>query len=123
MADEPLELMLRWEKLCLELLERTARFPRSDRFTFGARLDEAALDVLVLLVDARYRTGSARAEALTEVNLRISRLRVLLRLAHRRRLVAQTGYEACSEQLDEAGRMLGGWLQRVRGSAGTMEVT
>ena len=53
MVDGPRKLTLRWETLCLGLLERSARFPRSDRFIFGARLDDAALDVAVLLVDAR----------------------------------------------------------------------
>jgi len=39
------------------------------------------------------------------------RLRTLVRLAHARRLLDHGGYEHVSRRLDEAGRMLGGWLK------------
>ena len=113
MTEAALEVGLRWEAVCDDLLARTARFPKTARYSIAARVDNLALDVLEGLTEARYVTGRRRREALGECNLRLTRLRVLLRLAHRRRYLADNGYAFVSERIDEAGRMLGGWLKRV----------
>lgn len=113
MSEHPeLEVLVRWEHLVGELLDRTQRFPKAARFTFAGRIDAAALDVLELLVDARYATGAARAAHLVEVDRRLARLRVLLRLAHARAYLSHGGYEHVSRALDEVGRMVGGWRRR-----------
>ena len=111
-ARPELELLVRWERIIGELLDRTQRFPKAARFTFAARIDDAALDILERLVDARYSTGGARAGHLAEVDRRLARLRVLLRLAHQRAFLPHRGYEHVSRALDEVGRMVGGWRRR-----------
>jgi hypothetical protein len=45
------------------------------------------------------------------VNLRLERLRALLRIAHAQRYIATGPYRHAAERIDEAGRMLGGWLR------------
>ncbi len=110
MTDRPeLQVLARWEPLLGDLLDATQRFPKAVRFTFAGRIDNAALDVLERLVDARYSTGAERAAHLAEVDRRLARLRVLLRLSHDRRYLSGGGYEHLSRRLDEVGRMVGGW--------------
>ncbi|MBM3260517.1 MAG: diversity-generating retroelement protein Avd [Candidatus Sericytochromatia bacterium] len=106
--DEPV-LVARWQQMVGDLLDRTARFPKVVRFTFAARIDNLALDVLEELVEARYASGAGKQAALRRADGRLARLRVLLRLAHDRRYLDHRGYEHVSRGLDEAGRMLGGW--------------
>lgn len=108
-------LVSHWERVIGELLDRTARFPKVVRFTFAARIENLALDVLEELVEARYASGREKQEALRRADARLARLRVMVRLAHARRYLDHRGYEQVSRQVDEAGRMLGGW--RSHGNA------
>ena len=110
---EPLELLRVWEGFTDELFGRTAGFPRAARYSLSARLDNLALDVLEGLVEAQYTKGPRRERTLQEINLRLSRLRILLRMAHRRSYLSHGAYEHTSRQVDEAGRMVGGWLKSI----------
>ncbi len=106
-----LPLFLHWENFLLWLLPKTGRFPRSVRFTLQQRIDHAALDVLEGVLAARYRRE--RTNHLHGVSLGIDRLQVLLRIAHALGHLDHRGYEYAARQLDEAGRMAGGWLKHA----------
>jgi hypothetical protein len=105
--------LVRWERVLGDLLDRTQRFPKAARFTFAARVDGLALDVLDSLVQARWTPPIEKAAHLRAADLGVARLRVLLRLCHARRLLDTRGWEHMSRELDEVGRMLGGWLGAV----------
>ena len=108
-AGPDLVLLDRWEGFVDWLLARTARFPKSIRWTLTQRLENHALDVTEMLVVARYQPR-ARGELLPSVNLIYERMRHLLRLARRRGVLAARSFEAAMRQLDECGRMTHGWL-------------
>ncbi len=109
---EELPLFVHWERVLSDLLDRTQRFPKAWRFTLTRRIEELGIDILELVVDACYRSGPATRAALVDADRRLTRLRVLLRLAHGRRLLDHGGYEHVSRGLAEAGRMLGGWRKQ-----------
>ena len=110
--DRELPLFLHWQKFVLWLLPRTGRFPRSVRFTLQQRIDNGALQVLEDLLAARYRRD--RSGPLQRVSLGIDTLQVLLRVAHELGHLDHRGYEHAARQLDEAGRMTGGWLKHAQ---------
>ncbi len=111
MSQPDLQLAVRWEAIANDLLDRTAKFPKSARFSIAARIDNLVIDVMEALVVARYSTGAQRRDTLQGLNLSLARLRVLIRLAYRRTYLAENAYEFVSTELDEAGRMLGGWIK------------
>jgi len=98
-----------WENVVGDILDRTARFPKFVRFTFSARIENLALDVLEELVTARFASGPSKQAALRSADSCLARLRVLIRLAHQRAYLDHRGYEFVARGLDETGRMLGGW--------------
>lgn len=102
-------LLTLWEQAIGELLDRTAAFPKAARFTFAARIDLRALDVLEALAAARYAPLTEKRRLLAEADRDLAVLRVLLRVSHQRRLLDLRSLEHLSRSLDEAGRMLGGW--------------
>ena len=110
MADEVPPLFVLWEEMLDDLLDRTLKFPKVVRFTFSGRIDNLALDIFERVVEARYAPAGVKREALRHADLSLAKLRVLLRLAHKRRYLDHRGYEHVAERLDEAGRMIGGWL-------------
>jgi hypothetical protein len=116
MVDAP-ALLTRWEQVVGDLLDRTAKFPKTVRFTFATRIEGLALDILEEIVEARYAEGSAKHAALRRADARLARLRVLVRLAHDRRYLDHRGYEYVSRNVDEESRMLGGWRKHGNGHA------
>ena len=117
MADPPTPdaptLLVHWERTLGDLLDRTGQFPKAARFSFAARIDGLALDVMDALVRARWAPRGETAAHLRAADGDLAVLRVLLRLSYERRLLARAGFEQVVRNLDEAGRMLGGWRKQV----------
>ncbi len=109
-AHPDLPLLVLWEDFLGWLFPVLEKMPKGVRFTFATRMQGIALDILDGLVEARFRRE--RLRVLTEVSLRLERLRTLLRVAHSLRLLSPAAYRHGSERMDEAGRMLGGWIKQ-----------
>jgi hypothetical protein len=101
-----LEAMYRF---ILWLVPTVEKFPRSQKFLLGDRIQATALDVLERLIEATYT--KARRPALLAANLGIEKLRFLFRLATELRYLDPRRYEHAARTLDEVGRLVGGWLK------------
>jgi len=99
-----LEAMYRFLLWVIPALDK---FPRSQRFLLGDRIESAALDVLERLIEATYTRE--RAKLLAEANLGLEKLRFLVRLATDLRHLDRERYEFAARTLDEIGRLVGGW--------------
>ena len=110
-ASMPDSLLLfeRWLDTTKWLLERTARFPKRLRHSLTDRLENTALEILEGVTTAAYTKD--RAGILVEANEALNRLRVLVRLSQELRALSEGQYEEAARRIDEAGRMLGGWMK------------
>ncbi len=81
----------KWYDVVLYLLQRIETFPRNHKFTVGDRLAEAALDVLEDLVAAAY--SHEKRALLERANLRLHRVRFLVRLAKDLKALTLGSYE------------------------------
>lgn len=113
---DQLSLLVHWEGACHLIFDLCAKMPKRARFSFVSRLEGAALDLNAQLTLARYKRGAERHDLLTEADAQLAILRVLSRLAHGRQLISHGDFERLSAALDEAGRMLGGWIRAQAGS-------
>jgi len=52
-------------------LDRTAAIPKSQRFTFGQRLDNAAIDTLLLAVRTRYASTAKKRARAGDIELKV----------------------------------------------------
>jgi len=94
-------------------LDRTADIPKSQRFTFGQRLDNLTLDALQSVVKAVFASEArCKQEFLSELMLILEQVQVLWRLVHDRHWISQQQLLHISGKLDEAGRMANGWRQQ-----------
>jgi hypothetical protein len=111
MAPEAPPLLVSWENILDDLLNRTEKFPKTARFTFAIRIENLALDVMDRLTVARYqRASSEKTAALREADLALARLGILVRLAFRRRYLDRDGFRFVCNNLDASGRALGAWM-------------
>ncbi|MCP4937066.1 MAG: diversity-generating retroelement protein Avd [bacterium] len=94
------------------LIPTLDKFPRSQKFLLGDRIENLALDILENLVDATYTRE--RKAYLARANLGIEKLRFLVRLSHELKYLDNRRYEHAARSLDETGRLIGGWMKADR---------
>jgi len=107
--NSDLPIFVKWLDFLEWLLPVTEGFPKRVRFTFSDRINQLSLDVVEDLVEARYERDNRHI--LQRANLRLEKLRVLLRLSNRLRYLDYKRYEFAMKAINEIGRMLGGWLR------------
>jgi len=101
--------------LALWLVQRASGFSREHRYTLGGRIEDGMLEVLELLVEASYtrdRTGLLR-----RANLRLDRVRFLVRMAKDLRLISLKQYEHAAAGLNGIGQEVGGWARSLKADA------
>ena len=98
-----------WFKTLDWLMDRTESMPKHARFTLSNRMITHALDILDLITRAIYT--QERRGMLREINQKLELLRVLTRICHKRKYLSTQQYQYAAEQIDAAGRMVGGWMK------------
>jgi four helix bundle protein len=93
------------------LLRALTAFPKDQRFRLAARI-EAALFAFQEAILRAVRSRSRR-RYLLEADLELEKLRLCLRLAQDLECLDFKHYEEASRQVNEIGRLLGGWLKTV----------
>ncbi len=97
----------KWYRILDWILDKCEKYPKSVRFTFSSRIANLSLDVLERLIEAIYT--KKRAYILAAINLYIEKLRVFFRLSFERKYLSSAQYEYISAEINEFGRMIGGW--------------
>ena len=95
------------------LMQQVPKFPRSHRFVLGDRIQTQALDILELLIEAAYSRD--KTAQLRRAGIQIEKLRYLMRLSKDMEFLPIKSYEFVATQLDEIGRMVGGWQRHQEG--------
>lgn len=112
-AGPELMVLAHWEAFVPWLLDACGRWPKAARFTLTQRIENHALDVLELLIVARYQPKQ-RAANLHAANLVLERMRFLCRVARARTIMSSRAFEKAMRDVDETGRMIHGWRQTLR---------
>ena len=106
-AQRQIPAILKLYDLTVWTLNHTARFPRHHRYSLGNRIENTLLDILDVLIEARYeRENTAN---LDRANVLLERLRFQMRLAKDLRVLALNSFEFQAKAVEEIGRMVGGW--------------
>jgi len=96
--------------------------PKKARFTLGARIDTTFLDIMELVFTAGVLPKDKKESYVQKALLRLDILKLLLRVSWETKALDNRHYLVISEQIDEVGRMLGGWqrqlLNEVTGRSG-----
>ena len=106
-------LFRHWYQTLGWVMDKTEKLPRSVRHSLVHRIDDHALEILELIVEAIFTPAKARRAKLRAINLRLDKLRILFRLCHDRRYISTQQYAYISGQIDETGKQVGGWLKTL----------
>ena len=97
--------LLRW------LIPVTVKFPRTHRFVLAARLQETALRFQERLIEAA--RSPQPIPILAEADTDLVKLRLYLRLCRDLELIRFNQYEHGQRLVNEVGRLMGGWREKV----------
>lgn len=102
-----LPVFVKWMDYLKWLLIITEKFPKKNRFTFSDRINTMALDMVDDLVEARYSKN--KIPALQRINLRIEKIRILMRICYEVRILPNDAFKHSAYSLNEVGKMVGAW--------------
>ena len=94
------------------ILEHTKKFPKHQRFVLAKRIEDAALSMHDALVGAT--KTKRKSKSLEEADYHLERLRIYNRLCVKLKLHSIRQYEHLARNLDEIGRLLGGWIKTFK---------
>ena len=91
-----------------------ALFPKSSRYTLGAKIDSLFLEVIELIIKASYSDRVEKLISLSNGSLKLDLLKFFLQVAWDIKSLDNKKYILLSEKLDEIGKMLGGWIRSIK---------
>ncbi len=106
---QDLPIFVKWMDFLKWLLATTEKFPKRARFTFSDRINNLALDMVEELVEARYTKH--KISSLQRANLRLEKLRMLMRISYESKFLSHKAYEYSIYAMNEIGKMIGGWMK------------
>ena len=102
-----------YELYILIHLQQT-NIPKLERFTIWQKLQNTCLNTLENLILTGYIEQKNRLEQLIKVGVQIDLLRFFVRLSFDTKIINQKTYLKLQSQIDEIGRMLGGWIKSMK---------
>jgi len=94
---------------CKWLFNHTNKFPKSHRFSIAVRIENGMLDFLRHITIANHR--QKKLPLLRAADEELLALRINIRLSHDMKFISTSSYEYAAKQLEEIGKMLGGWIK------------
>lgn len=91
-----------------------ASVPKQDRYAVWLRIENGSLDLAELLLQATALYKTEKLPVLDKVSVKLNILRMLIRLSHDTKAIDGKKYTAIQQQIDEIGRMLGGWIKSMK---------
>ena len=114
MKKENQTVVLKTYELLKVLIPILNKFPRSHKFTLADRIQNLVSDCLELLIEAYYMPPHYKKPLLFKVNIKLEQLRYYLRLSFESGLYSSKVYRPLMQQIDEIGRMTGGWIKSLK---------
>lgn len=110
-------VFVKWTAILEWIMDSGGKYPKSARFTLANRTIDHALDVQEQIIEAIYTKN--RLQILRQVNIYVEKIRILLRLAFRKKYLSMKQFEFIVTEINTFGSMIGGWIKAQRSSEKT----
>jgi len=88
-------------------------FPKKDKYVLGSRCEEYIIATLELLLAASSAPKSEKHVFIVQANVKFDTLKIFIRIANDIKMLDNKKYLVLQKQLQEIGRMLGGWQKSL----------
>ncbi len=89
-------------------------FSKKHRYTLGSKIDQYFLEVVELLLTAGYLNKGQKMPYLQKAGIKLDILKFFLQISWEIKALDNKKYITLSEQLNEIGKMLGGWIKGIQ---------
>lgn len=110
---QELPVINRTQELYESLSPITQKLPALKQQTIGRRLENGILDVLELLIMAKYAPVAHKGAYLIRASARLELVQLHLRILLTQKLANETTLHQLQAKTLEIGRMLGGWRKSI----------
>jgi len=93
------------------LYQYVASFPKKDRYTLGQRVENSLLDFMESVILASQLSKTEKLPILQKASIKLDVLKVFIRLCKDLKVLDNKKYLILKSQVQEIGRMLGGWIK------------
>lgn len=110
---DTLQLRQRIVRSMIRVNERTNNMRKPEKFVYRDHLTDTYMNMLRLCIRANRSRGQLRRQLQAEIDTELDVLRSLIDTAAspKDRLISNGLHEVWSKELNEIGRMLGGWIK------------
>ena len=104
--------MIKYGNQCL------IQFPRAERYALATEIKQSMYKIMRLIIQANKQRNKRQLQ--NEIDVELDVLRMFIRLAAEKQTKNQPAYlplrkyEIWSKQLNEIGKMLGGWIKATK---------
>ena len=95
--NQPPQIITKVYDFLLYLVPQISKFPRSERYLLGERLETSSFDVLEVLLEACYTRD--RLPLLSKANVQLEKIRYYVRLCKDLKLTSLHRYEVISKMI------------------------
>lgn len=88
-------------------------FPKRDRYTIGAKLEQFTLEFFELMMLAREKEGASKLLILQKADVKLKILKLFTRMSFDTKSLPEKKYIEAEKKLLEIGKMLGGWIRQA----------
>lgn len=94
--------------------EQADNFPTKSREVLIKKIELLLIELLELLFAAGLSPVNAKTQYLNKASVKLDFLKMLIGLIYELRIINQPKYLALESQLQEIGKMLGGWIRSLK---------
>ncbi|MHB8579172.1 MAG: diversity-generating retroelement protein Avd [Ignavibacteriaceae bacterium] len=91
------------------------KFPKTQRFVLGQRIENKTLDLIHSMIVANAERD--KSATLKQASVELDELRILIRLSKDLHFVNIKQYGVAAEKMNEIGRLLSGWINKFSRTA------
>ena len=88
-------------------------FPKLYRYSLGSKIEDSFLDMLEYIFSSIYLPPEQKIVTLGRAIAKLNAVQFFLQIAWENKCVQSKQYALLSEQLEEVGKMLGGWKKNL----------
>ena len=89
-------------------------FPKQSRYTLGQKIETITLDLLEMVSLANQEIRTLREPHLRKASAKCESVKLLIRMGYDLKLFNDHQYIALENQVQEIGKMIGGWIKYLR---------
>lgn len=89
-------------------------FPKLYRYSLGSKIEDSFLDMLEYIFSSIYLPPEQKIVTLGRAIAKLNAVQFFLQIAWENKCVQSKQYALLSEQLEEVGKMLGGWRKGLQ---------